>query len=145
VRTIKVSTKDLVFALSRRAPDINHYLDTDTGEVMPVFSFNRDAILAQVKAEPDRFVRLAPLSGGQLFEAMKTFATTVSRPDLHARLEAALKEDAEAGRFRETLEAFPAEQKRWHQYRIELMVRSLRGRLLAKDIELVLLDDGDPA
>ena len=52
---------------------------------------------------------------------------------------------AEAGRFRETLEAFPAELKRWRQYRIELIVRSLRGRLLAKRIELVLLDDADPA
>ncbi len=143
MRTIRVSTKDLVFALSRRAQETNHYLDTRSGDVIPVFSFNRDAILAQVKAEPDRFVRLAPLSGGQLFEAMKAFAATVTRPDLHARLAAALKEGAEAGRFRETLEAFPNEQKRWHQYRIELLVRSLRGRLLERGIELVLLADAD--
>jgi len=143
VRAIKVSTKDLVFALSRRAQDVNHYLDAQSGEVIPVFSFNRDSILARVKAEPERYVRLAPLSGGQLFEAMKSFTTTVSRPDLHARLDAALKEGAEAGRFRETLEAFPIEHKRWRQYRIELLVRSLRGKLLERSIQLELIPDAE--
>ena len=143
MRTIKVSTKDLVFALSRRAQDTNHYLDTQSGEVVPVFSFNRDAILAQVKAESERYVRLAPLSGGQLFEAMKSFTTTVSRPELRARLDAALKEGAEAGSFRQVLEEVPAEHKRWQQYRIELLVRSLRGKLLERNVQLELIPDAD--
>ncbi|MEO0082035.1 MAG: UPF0158 family protein [candidate division WOR-3 bacterium] len=143
MRTIKVSTRDLLFALTSRMPDTSHYLDTETGEVVPVFSFNRDRILAMVKVNPERYVRIAPQSPGRALEMMKRFAGTVTRPALRERLEAALREDHSFRQFRTVLRESPIEYRRWQRFRTDTMTQALRMRLKQRDIELELVTDED--
>jgi hypothetical protein len=143
LRTIKVSTHDLLFALTNRMPDTSHYLDAETGEVVPAFSFNRDRILAMVKADTDRYMRIAPQSSGKGYETMKRFTETVSRVALREKLEAALKEQSAFRNFRAVLREAPSENRRWQSFRIETMSRSLRARLKEKGIELGLVPDED--
>lgn len=146
MRTIRVSTHDLLFALTSRMPDTSHYLDTETGEVIPVFGFNRDRILAMVKAEPARYLRIAPQSGGQGFEMMKRFCRSVTRSELRRRLEAALGEENAFRKFRQTVKEVPSEHRRWQKFRVETMAQGLRARLREKAIELELIpDDAAPA
>ena len=101
MRTLKASSRDLLFALENRVPGTTHYLDTETGEVIPVFSYNREKILADVQLHPNRFVRLAPQSGRDGYHVMEEFTRTVSRArKLRARLEAALKDEHVFREFR---------------------------------------------
>ncbi|OYD16394.1 hypothetical protein CH330_02975 [candidate division WOR-3 bacterium JGI_Cruoil_03_51_56] len=141
MRTIKVSKRHLLFALSKRVPGTNHYLDTRTGEVIPVFSFNRNRILVQIKAEPDRYIRLAPPSSRHGYETMKRFVQTVSRPELRSRLEAALKQKKAFQSFRAVLKQEPPELKRWYNFRTEMMVQALREHLNKENIKLELIND----
>ena len=140
MRSIKVSARDIVFAMSNRMPDTNHYLDTETGDVLPVFGFNRDAILAMVKEQPGRYVRLAPQSGRRGFEVMQQFAATVSRRDYREKLEQTLKGKHSFRRFREVLHEEPDEQRRWKLFRLENMAQPLREKLKKKNIKLELVD-----
>jgi len=140
VRSIKVSARDIVFAISNRMPDTNHYLDTESGDVVPVFGFNRDAILAMVKAQPDRYVRLAPQSGRRGFEVMQQFAATVSRREFRKRLEQTLDGKHSFRRFREVLREEPDEYRRWKLFRLENMAQPLREKLKEKGIKLELTE-----
>lgn len=141
MRIIKVAARELLFALTNRMPETTHYLDTSTGEVMPAFSFNRDRVLALVRAEPERYVRIPPQSAGMGYEMMKRFAATVTKQDLRARLEAALAGKNVFREFRAVLKTVPAEYRRWRRFRIETMSEPLRARLKAKDVELVILPE----
>jgi len=143
VRKLAVLERDLLFALTSQMQDIAHYLDLETGDVIPVFSYNRDAILSQIKADSDRFVRLMPQTPRQGREMMKRFIETVRRPDLKARLTAAIKRGKAFVRFRAVLLNFPDELKRWQRYRVMFVTEPLKIKLREQDIELILLSDPD--
>lgn len=140
VRSIRVLARDLVFAMSNRAPGISHYLDTETGDVIPVFAYNRDSILAEVRNHPDRYIRLAPQSGRRAYEVMQQFADTVSRGELHEKLARTLEEEHSFRNFREVLHAEPDEYRRWKLFRLENMAQPLREKLKEKGIKLELED-----
>jgi len=141
VRKLKVSSRDLLFAFENRVAGVANYLDTETGEVLPAFTYNREQILAGVKKSPGRFVRLAPQSGAQAFKAMADFTRTVSRPALREQLEAALKEPYRFRTFRLILKEQEGERDRWHQFRGAMMVQVLSERLKGAGIDLVLTSD----
>jgi uncharacterized NAD(P)/FAD-binding protein YdhS len=137
VRTLRVSAKDLLFALDNRVPGTPHYVDTKTGEIVPVFGFNRDKLLAEMRNQPGRYFRIAPPSGRQGFLAMQEFVATITDPALRARLEAALKEPNIFRVFREALAENEAEGRRWHEFRLNALTESLRRRMREAGFELV--------
>jgi len=141
VRVLRVSTRDLLFAMENRAPGTAHYLNTETGEVVPVFAFSRDQILAEVRQFPKRYLRLPPLSGRSGYNTMVEFTCTVSRPELRAQLEASLDGPGVYRRFRAALQAEPREYTRWQQFRGEKVAGGLRKRLEAAGIGIELIPD----
>jgi hypothetical protein len=143
MRTVKVAARDLLFALENRVPGTTHYLDTETGEVIPAFSYNREKILADVQLHPNRFVRLAPQSGRDGFRVMEEFARTVSRPEIRARLDAALKQEHVFREFRAAVDEDPDERRRWQQFRGEALIQHVRKRLASLDVSLELIHGTD--
>jgi hypothetical protein len=138
VRTLRVPAKDLLFALDNRVPGTPHYIDTASGEVIPVFGFNRDKLLTEIRSQPGRFFRIAPPSGRQGFLAMEQFIATVKDAAFRTRLEAALKETNVFRAFREALAENEAEDDRWQRFRLDALTESLRGRLRDAGFELVM-------
>ena len=124
-------------------PGTTHYLNTETGDVIPVFGFNRDQILAEIRQFPKRYVRLAPQAGRTGYDAMVEFTRTVSRPELRAELEAALDGPGVYRRFRAVLKKEPRESHRWHQFHGEKVAGRLRKRLEADGIAIELIPDND--
>jgi hypothetical protein len=141
VRKIRVSARDLVFALRGLAPGTVHYLDLTTGEVIPVFAFNRERLLAAVRAEPERYLRLAPRTGRRDYEVMSRFVETVDDDRLRGRLRDAIIGDNVFARFRSELDGHPAEQARWERYRAVQTAAALGTRLRESGIELELVFD----
>lgn len=138
MRKLRVSARDLLFALRNRVPGTVHYLDTETGEVIPVFAFNRDKVLAQVRADRPRYLRLAPETSRQGYEIVKRFINLVGRKEVRRELEAAAAGEQAFRRFRERLEQWPEEKLRWQKYRAEMTADSVRRRLTESGITLVL-------
>lgn len=140
-RVLRVSRRDLLFALENRVPGIAHYLDTTTGDVIPVFGFNRQRILADVRAAPRRYIRLAPQSGAEGYSIMESFVRTVSRPEIRARLQAALQTPPVFRSFRQVLETLPGEMERWLNFRAECGIDIIRNQLSATGVALELVDE----
>lgn len=141
MRKLKVDRRDLIFALDNRVAGGANYLDTETGDVIPVFSYNREQILDAVREAPGRYLRLAPQSGGQGYRAMADFAATVSRPEFRRQLEQALAGPGRFRAFRDVVESDDAENHRWHNYRITMLIEVIRAKLAAQEIELVTQAD----
>ena len=129
--------------MENRVPGTTHYLNTETGEVIPAFGFSRDRILAEIRQFPKRYVRLAPQAGRSGYSAMVEFARSVSRPELRAVLEATLDGPGVYRKFRAVLRREPRESKRWQQFRGEKVAGRLRKRLEAEDMTLELIPDND--
>lgn len=141
MRKLYVSERDLLFALTNQMQEIAHYLDLETGDVIPVFGFNRDEILRQVKDSPKRFIRLVPQTTRQGVEMMQRFIETVSRPEVREKLASAIQEGRVFSRFREVLKEIPDEFRRWQQFRIMVLTEPLKEKLRCQEIELVLVTE----
>ncbi len=141
MRKLSVYQRDLLFALAHQIQETAHYLDIETGEVIPVFSFNRNEILALIKQNPARYIRLVPQTTKEGREMIQQFIATVSRADLKARLSQAISTGRIFSQFRAVLMDFPEELKRWHQFRIMVLTEPLKRKLLEEGIELVLVND----
>ncbi len=144
MRKLCVLERDLFFALTNQVQDTAHYLDLDTGAVIPVFDFNRNEILTMVQDNPERYIRLVPQSFRQGMEMMERFIATVSREDLRARLRQAIKTGRAFSQFRQVLGDYPGEMKRWQQFRRMMLVEPLKEKLRQRDIELVLVSEPEP-
>ncbi len=143
MRKLRVSERDLLFALTNQVQETAHYLDLETGEIIPVFSFNRDEILKLIRQQPGRYLRLAPQSSRERQEMLKGFIRTITRPGLKTQLLSALQEKRVFARFRQVLAQFPKELKRWQSYRMMVLSEPLRRKLRERDVELVLVPDRD--
>ncbi|MFO7638182.1 MAG: UPF0158 family protein [bacterium] len=141
MRKLRVLARDLVFALQGRAQGTVHYLDLETGAVIPVFGFNRDRVLATVRATPSRYTRLAPRTGRRDYEVMARFVETVDDDDLRGRLRAAIAGENVFSGFRSEVDRAPAERARWERYRAEKVADGLRARLAEAGIALELVFD----
>lgn len=141
MRKVYVLERDLLFALTNQMKETAHYLDLETGDVIPVFSFNRDEILARVRANPEKYVRLVPQTRSQGIEMIHRFIETVSRSDLKAKLRAAVKEGRVFSQFRSVLENEPEELRRWQQFRVMVLTEPLKQKLQKRDLELILVPD----
>ncbi len=139
VRELRVLRKDLLFALDNRADGIPHYLDTETGEVIPVFSYNRDRLLELMRAAPGRYLRVAPLSGRQGYAVMEDFIRTVANLPLQSRLIAALQGESAFRSFRAALADYPEELTRWRRFRANAVTQGIKDKLKELGIELVLV------
>lgn len=134
-----------MFALTNQVQETAHFLDLETGDVIPVFEFNRDEVLAMVRTHPERYIRLVAQTRRQGLEMMRRFIQTVSRQDLRARLVAAIQNGRVFSQFRQELMAFPDEYRRWQQFRLMVLTEPLKERLRALGIELVLVRDTAPS
>jgi hypothetical protein len=141
VPEIEVLVRDILFALQGRMRGTVHYLDVETGDVIPVFAFNRDRVLADIHKNQNRYVRIAPQSGRQGYEIMQEFIETVDDVDLRDRLRTAISGKNTFSRFRDALIDEPKMKKRWSRFRAEAAVRSLREKLAERAVELNLVFD----
>lgn len=131
----------MLFALTNQMGNTAHYLDLETGEVIPVFSFNRNQILAKIKEQPTRFIRLVSQPSRLGRDMMQRFIETVRKPELKARLTAALQERRPFSRFRAVLQDFPAEFQRWQNFRTMFITGNLRERLFRQGINLEVVPE----
>ena len=118
-----------------------HYLDVETGDIIPVFTFNRDRVLAEIHSSPDRYVRIAPQSGRRGYEIMQEFIETVDDDDLRDRLRTAISGKNTFSCFRDALADRPKLKKRWSRFNAEAAVQGLRDRLAERSVEITLVFD----
>ncbi|NQD36535.1 hypothetical protein HPT27_05825 [Permianibacter sp. IMCC34836] len=130
MQTLSINADDLLTALRERNPQVESWLDRQTGDIYQVSAqFDDDevqedpAFHAAMTTTPERWLRLPRLSGDIGFQAMRAFACNVAEPGLQMALKAALGRQRAFFHFRDVLASTPALVPVWEQ--------QLRERALA--------------
>lgn len=120
---IKVNWTFVETAFERNSPDLNSYIDRETGDVlvvvagMPEDEDNR----RRIAAAPERYVRIDPASSREQYRWMERFVASVDDPQLRERLLVAIDGKGAFRRFKDVLLSYPQERERWFNYRATLL------------------------
>jgi Uncharacterised protein family (UPF0158) len=138
MKKLVVDQKDLFFAFENRMPETNHYLDLETGEVIPVFSFNREKLLAEIKMHPEKYLKIDPLNAKKSFQIMKDYIETVPVPKVRKELEEALLKKGAFRSFRAVIDKYSEEKQLWLEFKRKATLKQIKDWLARQDIELEL-------
>lgn len=120
--TLPIDSDDLLASLRERNPQVESWLDRETGEIYQTSALFADdeveedpAFVSAMQQTPARFLRLPTLPAAIGFAVMREFHASVTDPVLHSALTAALQRQRAFFHFQDVLATVPAEQARWQQ------------------------------
>lgn len=135
----KIDREALLAALETEMPDVEHYLDLRTGEILivvgPIFTADERVALDEIardnrrlakriRAEPDCYELLPSVASEAGFRWMQEFAASISDDDVRGELQKILRDctDDCFQAFRQALPTLPEqERERWFAFRNEKM------------------------
>lgn len=121
--TPRIDWLELEAAFDFQDPSRRSYLDRRTGKVLTWSDLDEDAgrttAAEAVDDDPERYLELEAIEGGQEHRWMSDFAATVADPHLRELLEVALRGRGAFRRFKDVLLGHPAERERWFALRGE--------------------------
>ena len=132
-KAIAIDLSDLATALEDHS-GLAWYLDTETGEVLPVSEDADDELLPVPReelVESDRFAFIEPLESRLGWEEMRDFTGRIEDRRLRQLLEVALAGKGAFGRFKAVLADFPEQRVRWfaeHDQHMEMQARAWLDR-----------------
>ena len=138
MKKLSIDPKDLFFAFENRMPETNHYLDTETGEIIPVFSFNRQKLLEEMKKYPDKFIKIKPIGTKGSFKIMKDYVETVPKPQIRKELKETLLRKGAFRSFRGVIDKYPEERQHWIEFKRNATLNQIKAWLAGFDIEIEL-------
>ena len=129
--TVRVDFEELRFAMEDASYEHHYFLDTETGEVIPVSEYDddeesRQRLEAIDEAEPGRYLQVPRAESSDSYEDMQEFIDTVSDKPLQQLLEVAIHGKGAFRRFKDVLARDPAEQQRWFAFRMERLNTRVR-------------------
>jgi hypothetical protein len=143
-RTLRVDMNELEFAFESRDDVFDHYLDTQTGQVLgvPGFAYTGDEDEAMdraaelIESDPDRFLPLeSDIELRPSIADAREFACGVEDEPFRQQLEAALRQPRGAfRRFLGILEEESGENERWHHERRQRLRDNIAAWLAARGI-----------
>jgi hypothetical protein len=136
MRSEEINREALIEAVETELPDVEHYLDLRTGEILIVFvgvsdndtgeldEIARDnrQLASRVRAEPDRYQPVPHIAPEAAFRWMQEFAASIADEKLRHGLQELLRECADEcfEAFSHTLRDVPEEEReRWFAFRNE--------------------------
>uniref|UniRef100_A0A7C6EBK1 Uncharacterized protein n=1 Tax=candidate division WOR-3 bacterium TaxID=2052148 RepID=A0A7C6EBK1_UNCW3 len=138
MKKLTIDQKDLFFAFENRMPETSHYLNLETGEIIPVFAFNRKRVLEVIKKEPNKYVKIKPLSTKESFQIMKDYIETVPVPQIRKELQEALFKKGAFRSFRAVINKYPEEKEHFSNFKFNAILNRIKNWLAQFDIELEL-------
>ncbi|HEX7999701.1 MAG TPA: UPF0158 family protein [Pyrinomonadaceae bacterium] len=132
----EIDHEALIAAVETELPDIEHFLDLRTGEVVIVVAANESAetgeldeiaadnrrLAARVRAEPERYERVPSIAPEAGFRWMQEFAASIADGCFRAEMQQTLRgcTDNCFEAFRHCLQNAPeSERERWFAFRYE--------------------------
>jgi hypothetical protein len=136
MKKLSIDQKDLFFAFENRMPETNHYLNLETGEIIPVFGFNREKLLDEIKTNPKKYIKIKPFSTKNSFQIMKDYIEMVPVPKIREELQEALLKKGAFRSFRAIIDKYTDEKQHWVEFKRNATLKQIKDWLAGFDIEL---------
>ena len=137
-KKLKIDFEELLLALEGfPSPDIGNYLDTETGEIIPLHDDFDDA--AEIRERIDaglggKFLAIEPLEARESFRIMEDFAASQPESPLRSRLLDALTRNKPFARFKDIVHDDREVRGPWFTFRDDALARHARDWLEVKGI-----------
>lgn len=135
---VSIDWSDLETALDTNLPELTHYLDTYTGQVIMHSSdlgklgYGEDI---EIDLTTDRYVRIDALPSRDQYAIMEDFVETLPEGVAKTALQRAMHGHGAFRRFKDTLFAYPTEQQRWYAFKDAAIQLHMNEWLAVNDIE----------
>ena len=142
LKKLRIDFEELLLALEGfPSPDIENYLDTQTGEIIPLHDDFDDA--ADVRERIDaglgvRYLAIEAMETHESFRIMEDFAASLPESQLRSRLLDVLARSKPFARFKDIVHGDLALRDQWFTFRDDAFARYARDWLEAKGIEAEL-------
>lgn len=138
MKSIPIDWSELELALDTNLPDLNYYLDTETGEVimhssdLGTLGYGENL---EIDTNTDRYILIEPLESREQYAIMEDFVETLPDGAAKNELQRAMHGHGAFRRFKDTLYAYPTEQQRWYAFKDAAMQVRMNEWLADNDIE----------
>ena len=140
--SLRIDADELGIALESHDPEITHYLNLQTGEIVPVFDTfepgDEEYVDAEEMAESPHFLRIEPISSREGWRWMRDFTDQVSGSGLRERLDSALQRRRPFRHFKDVLLDAPEVRAAWFRYHEARLLEAARAWLREAGIEAEL-------
>lgn len=141
---LRIAASDLLNALDSHGPELQFFLDLQTGEVIPApwgaftSSDPEYAELEAMSEDETRYRVIEPVPSRRGWEWMEDFAEGVADPGARTRLLDAIAGSGAFGRFKRVLLSFPQLRDAWFRFQEERLREYAREWLADEDIDAEL-------
>jgi hypothetical protein len=137
MKTIKVKWDYVETAFERNSPDLQSYIDRDSGDVVVIVSGlpEDDENRRRIASNPERYVKIEPASSREQYRWMERFVTSVEEEELKERLLLSIDGKGAFRRFKDVLLSYPVERERWFNYRADLLHHHINQWFEAKGLD----------
>jgi len=136
--TIRVD--ELIPAFEDNSSGMRHYLDCQTGEVIPVLEYDpEEEDLELIEAEPDRFRLIDPVPSQVGYEIMGDFVETLPEGKIRRNLERALKGKKPFRGFKDVLLDYPDIREDWFSFHERAFMALIQDWLEDEGLDITLV------
>ncbi len=140
---VKIDTEWLLEALDDNDPLVEHYLDTQTGDILRINEMigimeEQEELYKQMEQDPERWVTIDPISSRDGFRIMEAFVADLPDSENKRMLEKVLTWKKPFSNFRQALQDMPEIREKWFAFHHECMLRAAREWLQNSDINAEL-------
>lgn len=142
--TLSIDRGDLLFAIGDH--DLTHYLDLQTGDVIPVFEEGVVGDLPDVDMddEPERYRFIEPVPSSEGFSWMERFALAQEDGRTRRELLHALERRRPFRSFKDALIDFPEAREQWFAFEEQSLLDYARAWLTREGIHAELITPPAP-
>ncbi|MEW6386467.1 MAG: UPF0158 family protein [Thermodesulfobacteriota bacterium] len=137
---LTIRADELIMAFEDQSPEMQHFFDTQTGEVLAVFEDDMDEEdIEQLEAEPDRYLLIEPVHSSVGYEIMSDFVETLPEGKVQRELERALQQRRPFRRFKDVLLNYPSVQEDWFRFHEQAFMEIIKEWLDDHGVEATLV------
>jgi hypothetical protein len=138
--TLTMRADELIMAFEDWSPDMQHFFDRYTGEVLTVFTDEMDKEDEErLEAAPDRYLLIEPVPSWRGFDFMSDFVETLPHSKARRELARALQQRHPFRRFKDVLLNYPSLREDWFRFHEQAFIKIIQEWLEDHGVEATLV------
>jgi len=136
---LTIRADELIMVFEGFGPEMQHFLDRQTGEVLTVFEDMDEEDAELLDADPDRFLLIEPAPSYVGYEVMSDFVDTLPEGKVPRELTSALQQRRPFRRFKDVLLNYPTVREDWFRFHEQAFMKIIREWLDDHGVEATLV------